>query len=70
MTGLLEQALKKVAALSDQDQDSIATQILDTLNDDASWEGSYALRQEEFRAMADAAIDEHRRGVTRPLDEL
>ena len=33
VTGLLEQVLRRVEALSDEEQDAIAPQILETLND-------------------------------------
>ena len=70
MTGLLEEALKRVEALSEQEQDSIAAQIFETLGDEEAWERTYRRNSEALRAMAAEAREEHRRGETRPLDEL
>jgi hypothetical protein len=70
MTGLLEKALRRVEALSDEEQNAIASQIMETLDDEEAWARSFRDRPEPLRAMAREALDEHRRGETRPLDEL
>jgi hypothetical protein len=70
MTGLLEEALRRVESLSREQQDAIASQILETLDDEESWERSLQERPERLRALAGEALEEHRRGETRPLDEL
>jgi hypothetical protein len=53
MTGLVEKALKRVECLPQEEQDAIASQIIETLDDEDAW-----------------AREEHRRGDTRPLDEV
>jgi hypothetical protein len=70
MTGLLESALRRLESLSREEQDAIATQIIETLDDEASWDRSFQDRPEVLHLLASEAIDEHRRGETRPLDEL
>jgi len=70
MTGLLEKALERVAALPQETQDAIAAQILETLDDDEAWDLRFRERPELLRKLAQEAEDEHRRGETRPLDEL
>jgi hypothetical protein len=70
VTGLLESALRRVASLSQEEQDTIAAQIIETLDDEASWERSFSERPDQLRSLAQEALDEHRRGETRPLDEL
>jgi hypothetical protein len=70
VTGLLEKALKRVEALPDQEQDAIASQILETLDDEAAWERTFRDNQDHFRTLAREALDEHRRGETRPIEEL
>jgi hypothetical protein len=70
MTGLLEKALRRVEALSQQEQDAIAAQILQTLDDEESWARSFRENPEKLRSLGSAALEEHRRGDTRPLDEL
>jgi hypothetical protein len=70
MTGLLEKALERIAALPQETQDAIAAQILETLDYDEAWDLRFRERPELLRKLAQEAEDEHRRGETRPLDEL
>ncbi len=70
MTGLLEKALKRIESLPENEQNAIASQILETLDDEESWDRFYATNREHFRALAEEAKDEHRRGETRPIEEL
>jgi hypothetical protein len=70
MTGLLEKALKRIEALPEKEQDAIASQILDTIEDEDSWERSFQTNRETFRALAEEALEEHRRGETRPIEDL
>ena len=69
MTEMLEQALRKVAALPEEEQDAIASQIIDTLQDEAAWAEHLARNPEKLRRLADQARQEHRSGETLPLDE-
>jgi len=70
MTTLLEDALRKVAALPRDEQEAIASQIMETLRDEAAWKEKLARNPEKLRGLAEEALQEHRRGETRPLDEL
>jgi len=70
MTGLLEKALQRVAALAPEEQDAIASQILETLDDEQAWSRKFRERPELLRALGQEALEEHRKGETRPLDEL
>ena len=70
MTRLLEKALQRVEALSREEQDAIASQILETLDDEEAWARTFRDRPEVLSSLAREAIEEHRRGETRPLDEL
>jgi hypothetical protein len=70
MTGLLEKALRRVESLSREEQDAIASQILETLDDEEAWSRSFREQPEKLRSLAREALEEHRRGETRPLDEL
>ena len=69
MTGLLEEALRRLEALSADEQDAIASQIIETLDDEKAWADRLAFPS-SLRQMACEAGEEHRRGETRPLDEL
>jgi hypothetical protein len=70
MTGLLEQALRRVEALTPEEQDALASQIIETLDDEETWAHSFRENPPMLRSLASEAMDEHRRGETRPLDEL
>jgi hypothetical protein len=70
MTGRLEEALRRVETLSAEEQDAIASQILESLDDEEAWARSFRDRPEVLRSLAREALEEHRRGETRPLDEL
>jgi hypothetical protein len=70
MTGLLEKALQRIEALSREEQDALASQILETLDDEEAWSRQFHDNPEVLRSLAQEALEEHRRGETRPLDEL
>jgi hypothetical protein len=69
MTGLLEEALRRVESLSPKEQDAIASQIIETLDDEEAWSRSAVGNRSGLRSLAQEALKEHRRGETRPLDE-
>jgi len=70
VTRSLEEALKRVECLSENEQDAIASQILEVLEDEQAWQRSFQCDRDAFRALANEALEEHRRGETRPLEEL
>lgn len=70
MTQLLEDALRRVAALPQEEQDAIASQIIETLEDEAIWKEKLAGSSEKLLRLADNAREENRRGETKPLDEI
>ena len=70
MTTLLERALEKVGALPHDEQDAIASQILDSLVDEEAWKQRFAARRDRLRELAQEALTEDAAGGTRPLDDL
>ena len=70
MTDLLESAPRRVESLSREEQDAIASQIMETLDDEEAWARSFRERPALLRSLAREALEEHRRGETCPLDEL
>jgi hypothetical protein len=50
MTTLLEKALQKVEALPEDDQNAIASEILDSLADEEAWKSRFAARSDRFEA--------------------
>ena len=70
MTALLEKALEKVGALPQEEQDAIASEILDSLADEEAWKDRFAARRDRLRQLAQEALDEDDRGETRTLADL
>jgi ElaB/YqjD/DUF883 family membrane-anchored ribosome-binding protein len=70
MSTLLEEALRKVGALPPEEQDAIASQILDSLEDEEEWKRQLEQKRDVVARMAREAVEEDERGETRPLDEL
>ncbi|MFN7923120.1 MAG: hypothetical protein U0Q16_23665 [Bryobacteraceae bacterium] len=70
MAGLLDEAMRRVNALSQDEQDAIAAQITETLDDEVAWAQRFRGDRTRLRELADEALAEHLRGETRPLDEL
>jgi hypothetical protein len=70
MSTLLEQALEKVVALPQDEQDAIASQILASLADEDAWKTRFAEKREVLRRMAREASEEDERGETLPLADL
>lgn len=59
--------MRRVESLSREEQDAIASQIMETLDDDEAWARSVRERQALLRSLAREVLEEHRRGETRPL---
>jgi hypothetical protein len=70
MTELLEKVIERVENLPDDEQDAIASQVLDSLAGDAAWKQRFVEKREILRRMAAEALEEDARGETRPLDDL
>ena len=51
--------LEKVVALPQEQQDAIASQILDSLADDEEWKRRFAAKREVLRRMAGEALAEY-----------
>jgi hypothetical protein len=72
MTALLEQALAEVHKLPPEQQDAIATLILEELRDEAQWDDAFAKSQDTLARFADKVRSEKRAGNVKSLglDEL
>jgi len=70
MTGLLEKVLRRVESLSPEEQDAIASQIIETLDDEEAWARSLQKSPSALRSLASEAREEHRRGETHPLEGM
>jgi len=67
---LLEKALEKVAALPEDERDAIASQILETIEDDQAWRERFAQKRDAIQRMAQEALEQDDRGETKPLIDL
>ncbi len=70
MTRLLEGALRRVGKLSEEEQNVIASQILETFEDEEAWGKLLRKNPSKLRKLAGKGLDEHRRGKTRTLGEI
>jgi hypothetical protein len=68
MTELLERAIAKVKMLSEYEQDTFATLILEEIEDEARWQKAFANSQDALARLAAAAMVEDQAGKTQPLD--
>ena len=68
MTEALKKAFERAAQLPEADQDSLAAAILTEIESEETWESAFSNSQHELGNLADEALEEHRRGKTRPLD--
>lgn len=70
MTRLLEEAIRRVASLSREDQDAIASQIIETLQDESLWNEKLGRNSAKLRRLAGDALEENRNGESHPLDDI
>lgn len=68
MTELLEKAISKLKTLPTNEQDAIATMILDELEDEHRWDESFARSPDLLARLAAEAMTEYRAGKTQELD--
>ncbi len=69
MTTVLESALAEVAKLPPEEQDALATLLLDEMRSEQRWSTTFAGSQDALKNLAAQALAEHRAGKTRSLDE-
>lgn len=69
MTKLLEKAFARAAELPQAEQDLIAQSLLDDLEAEERWDDAFAESQDELVLLADEALNEHRSGRTRKLED-
>ncbi len=70
MTKLLKELIDKLSKLSPERQDELAAWLLAEIKDEARWDKSFAESQDALERLANEALEEHKRGETRPLEEL
>ncbi len=68
MTSLLEQAFHEAAKLSPPEQDVLASRLLVELAAEDEFDRAIAGSGAKLAALAKQALEEHRSGLTQPLD--
>ena len=69
MTRVLEAALAEVAKLPADEQDILATLLLDEIKSEQRWSAAFAASQHTLKALADEALAEFKAGKTKALDD-
>jgi hypothetical protein len=68
MTRSLTAVIEKLEALAPDEQDRVATWLLNELTDEAKWAQKFAASQDLLADLANEAIADHAEGRTRALD--
>ncbi len=70
MTKLLKELIDKLSKLSQERQDELPALLLAEIEDEARWDKSFVESQDALEKLADEALEEHKRGETRPPADL
>ena len=70
LTDAFAEAISAASRLSTADQNFIAHRIMEEIDEETKWTGSYARSQNMLSSMAAEALQEYREGKARPLEEL
>ena len=68
MTSLLNRAFTEASKLSDLEQNAIARWLLNELASEKKWDKAFADSEDVLGALADEALELHRKGKTKRLD--
>ena len=68
MTKLLEEAITKLKILPQNEQNAMASIILDELEDESRWDKSFANSPDLLAKLAGEAMEEYHAGKTQELD--
>ena len=68
MTKLLKKALERISVLPENEQDAIASIILEEIEDEIRWRETFSHSQDAIAGLARKASDEIMRGDVLPFD--
>lgn len=69
MGKLLERAIEEAHKLPESDQEAVGAWLLAEIESERRWDELFSRPPSEtLRRMAEEALEEHRRGLTTPLD--
>ncbi|MDH3317753.1 MAG: hypothetical protein OER43_18565 [Gammaproteobacteria bacterium] len=69
MTKLLNKAIEAAAKLPPEQQDALATLVLDEIASERRWDDAFAKSQDVLAALAKEALEEHAAGQSTPLNQ-
>ena len=69
MTKLLEKAFSEAQKLSVTEQDRMAQWFLSELEEEKKWDEAFAGSRDQLLRLAAEALEDHRAGLTQPLDQ-
>ena len=67
MTELLKKALAKLSELPENEQEEIASLILEEIEDEKKWQTSFANSEKQLEILASEALQEFKQEETRSL---
>lgn len=68
MTKLLEEAFSAISRLSEEEQDALASLIMEELISEKRWIEAFTRSHDQLSQLADEAIDDFKKGLTKPWD--
>jgi len=68
MTELLRKAFEEADKLPERDQNALAGKLLEEIESERRWSGTFARSGSALARLADEALAEHRAGETQDLD--
>jgi hypothetical protein len=68
MSNLLDEAYAAAKELPEDEQEMIGAVLLEEIDADRRWEELLSQPSDVIERMADKALEDHRRGLTLPLD--
>lgn len=68
MTALLQEAVQKATALPEEQQNALASILLEEMESERRWQESFARSTDALDKLAEEALEEHRQGKTRDLN--
>ncbi len=69
MTALLEKAVHEISSLPNEQQDALASLILEEMESEAKWDKLFSESQSQLSKLASRAIEDYKTGKTTPWQD-
>lgn len=67
MTELLDKAIQQISKLPPEEQDAVATILLEEIKAEQRWADLFSKSENLLKDLAQEALTEHRSGLTKPF---